>query len=455
MSALKPTAPPTKTRVVASRSDAVASAPTSAPRPNAAERRPKVSAPTSSVCEARSGTSTWKLKPTRLITVITVSTIRATGAWYAQASPSRIPGEDARLRALLDGIELLLAHQLEREEHREEADGVDDEAEARADERDHDAGDGGADHARAVEEPGVERDGVLQLLRADHLERERLATRRVEDEHQPADGRQGVDDRERRQAGQRDDGERDRDEHRRPLGGDQQPPRVEAVDHDAGGEPEQEERDEPAERERADGEGRAGELDHEPRERDVLHPRAGERDDLAREEEPVVPVAVEGAEGSPAEPERKDAHGRGSRIAARAGRARSRPSRSSSVSRREPVREPRRAAGADAPEQRPALRGQLEADAAAVVARPDATEQPRRLEPVDVTGEGRCRDALLARELAEREPWPGVDEPEERGLMRGDAERLGLEAEVARQPQEHRPELLGEIERRKRSLTNH
>jgi hypothetical protein len=48
-----------------------------------------------------------------------------------------------------------------------------------------------------------------------------------------------------------------------------------------------------------------------------------------------------------------------------------------------------------------------------------------------------------------------VDEPEERGLMRGDAERLGLEAEVARQPQEHRPELLGEIERRKRSLTNH
>ena len=57
--------------------------------------------------------------------------------------------------------------------------------------------------------------------------------------------------------------------------------RVDAVGDDAGDEAEERERDEPPERERADRERRAGELDHEPGERDVLHPRARERHELA------------------------------------------------------------------------------------------------------------------------------------------------------------------------------
>ena len=52
---------------------------------------PNVPAPTSSVCDASSGTRTWKLNPTRLTTVTTVSTTRATGARHAHARPSRIP----------------------------------------------------------------------------------------------------------------------------------------------------------------------------------------------------------------------------------------------------------------------------------------------------------------------------------------------------------------------------
>ena len=88
---LNPTAPPTNTRGLASRRLAVASAPTSAPSPNAAERTPNMPAPTFSVCEASSGTSTWKLNPTRLTTVTTTSTILASGVCTAQTRPSRMP----------------------------------------------------------------------------------------------------------------------------------------------------------------------------------------------------------------------------------------------------------------------------------------------------------------------------------------------------------------------------
>jgi hypothetical protein len=58
---------------------AESSAPVSAPAPNAAERMPNVRGPASSVCDARTGTSTWKLKPTVLTTVVIASTSRTRG----------------------------------------------------------------------------------------------------------------------------------------------------------------------------------------------------------------------------------------------------------------------------------------------------------------------------------------------------------------------------------------
>ena len=47
---------------------------------------------------------------------------------------------------------------------------------------------------------------------------------------------------------------------------------------------------------------------HEPRERDVLHPRPRERDDLAGEEEAVVAVPAEAAEGARPKRERERRH---------------------------------------------------------------------------------------------------------------------------------------------------
>ena len=121
----------------------------------------------------------------------------------------------------------------------------------------------------------------------------------------------------------------------------------------------------------------------------------------------------------------------------------------------EPFREPGRAARPHALEERPSLGGQLEADASPIVGRPDTAEKSHGFEPVDVTRERRGGDALLARELAQREARASLDEREERRLVRGDPERLGLPAKVAREAQDRRPQLLGELERRKRSLTNH
>ena len=72
-----------KSRQLASRKVAVASAPTSAPSPNDAERSPNPSGPTWSVSAARSGTSTWKLKPTVETTVTTPRISRSCGSFHA------------------------------------------------------------------------------------------------------------------------------------------------------------------------------------------------------------------------------------------------------------------------------------------------------------------------------------------------------------------------------------
>jgi hypothetical protein len=110
---------------------------------------------------------------------------------------------------------------------------------------------------------------------------------------------------------------------------------------------------------------------------------------------------------------------------------------------------------ADAPERRPAFGRQLEADASPVVARADPAEQAERLEPVDMGGERGRRDALGVRELTERKSWARPHEPKECCLMRRDAELFGLTPELSADPEDHGPELLGDLVRRKRSLTNH
>ena len=72
------------------------------------------------------------------------------------------------------------------------------------------------------------------------------------------------------------------------LGRHHEPTRVETVGEDAGKEAEDAERQELAEDENADRDRRSGQLEHEPRHRDVLHPRSRDRDRLADEEQPVL-----------------------------------------------------------------------------------------------------------------------------------------------------------------------
>ena len=108
---------------------------------------------------------------------------------------------------------------------------------------------------RRVDEARVQRNGVWQLARADHLERQRLASRPVEHEGDAAERREQVDDRKRGRSGQRDECECCGDEHGRGLRPDDEEPRLEPIDDRACDEAEQRVRHEAAEEEQADGEG--------------------------------------------------------------------------------------------------------------------------------------------------------------------------------------------------------
>ena len=155
-------------------------------------------------------------------------------------------------------------------------------------------------------------------------------------------------------------------------------------------------------------------------------------------------MPTERAERPPADPECKRAHdGSRSSKALSAGSAASTPGSLVVGEQGEPCREPRRPPRADSLEERATLRRELQPDAPTVVARPNTAKQPCRFEPIDVTGERGGGDPFLARELAKRKPGAGADEPEERHLVRRDAQGLGLAAQVAREPQERRAQLLG------------
>jgi hypothetical protein len=113
----------------------------------------------------------------------------------------------------------------------------------------------------------------------------------------------------------------------------------------------------------------------------------------------------------------------------------------------EPIGEPGRTPGPHTPENRATLGRQLEPDAPAVVLRPHAAKESCRLQPVDVPGERRRGDALRVCELPEGESRLGVHEREERRLVGGHAERIGLAAEIPGEAENRLAELAGDLER--------
>jgi len=60
-----------------------------------------------------------------------------------------------------------------------------------------------------------------------------------------------------------------------------------------------------------------------------------------------------------------------------------------------------------------------------------------------MSGERRCGDALRIGELPQREPRAAVNEREQRRLVRGNAERRGLAAQVPSEAKERRAKLSG------------
>ena len=128
-------------------------------------------------------------------------------------------------------------HQLHREQAEDDrniAEPVEEKTSSDSDYADQDAGDGGPDHARAVEDHRVERDRVGQILAPDHLDHEGLACRHVKSRHQAVHRGQydHVLDPHRAGPGKRRQDERA--QHQQHLGGDDQPAAVGVVDDYAG-----------------------------------------------------------------------------------------------------------------------------------------------------------------------------------------------------------------------------
>ena len=124
-------------------------------------------------------------------------------------------------------------HQQQAGDDRDVADGVGEEAPALADAGHQDAGDRRADHARGVEHRGVQGDGVDQVFAAHHLHEEGLPRGDVEGVDHPEQRRQHEDVPDLHGAGQRQDGQDERQQHGGRLGGDDHAVAAEAVGHDA------------------------------------------------------------------------------------------------------------------------------------------------------------------------------------------------------------------------------
>ncbi len=130
-------------------------------------------------------------------------------------------------------------------------------------------------------------------------------------------------------SGQRQHGKDEGQDHRYRLGRDQNPMAVGSIRRRPADRREEKDRDLGGERRHAEQRRRAGEPVHQPRLGDRLHPGAGERNQLSREEELVIAMA-EGAK-------QLSGHGRGPRpcrLRPSVNRARTGPARVAAVAAR-------------------------------------------------------------------------------------------------------------------------
>ena len=195
-------------------------------------------------------------------------------------------------------------HRQQRDDDGQEADRVQVEARGDADGGDDNCTDRRADDASRVELGGVESDGIGEVLGAHHLGDERLAGRAFHRVDHAANEGEPVDDADRDEFGGGEHGEDESNDELTHLAVDHRP----AFSHPVGEHPAVE--GEEQGRKEADGHGqtqryrRVGEAQHQPAEGEILHPGAGQGDELAAPEEPVVAVAqrAEGMEEATSSP---------------------------------------------------------------------------------------------------------------------------------------------------------
>ena len=144
------------------------------------------------------------------------------------------------------------------------------------------------EHARAVEHHRVERDRVGEIFVAHHLDHERLAPGHVERSDGAVERRQQDHVPDANGAGPGQRRERERAQHQQDLRRDDQAAAIDAIDHHAGEQADQQDRRELRERDDAEHRRRVRQLQHQPRLRGALHPGARERDQLAEEIEAIV-----------------------------------------------------------------------------------------------------------------------------------------------------------------------
>ena len=219
-----------------------------------------------------------------------MSGVRSDEAQPVERGADADVGRHARRRAV--------AHGQQRADDRGEGRGVDDvdgEDAAPGDEqaRQRRAGDGGD-----LPGHGVEAERVGQV-RARHQQRDqRLARRRVERQRRAADGDDGIEHGGRAVAGVRGPRQRQRARRHQRLRDEHQAPAIERVGDDAAAEREQDDGDDPEQADQAQRQRRAGQLVDLIRHRHRLHLRAGERDELAEEEQTEVARAQRGEAAS-------------------------------------------------------------------------------------------------------------------------------------------------------------
>ena len=156
---------------------AVARAPTSAPAPKTPAIRPNVAGPPSSVRFASSGKSTLRLNANVESTSTAKNATPRARVVDDEAQRVERAADERRAVVLQRQVQLRHVDQEQCDDLGEEGDGVDRERDPGAGERHDHAADRRADDARGRAEARVEADRVREVVRADHLEDERVPRR--------------------------------------------------------------------------------------------------------------------------------------------------------------------------------------------------------------------------------------------------------------------------------------